>query len=79
MLLLTGALFVNVPSFSYAQCPMCKANVESSLKNTQNQVGKGLNTGILYLLAFPYVLVGTVGVIWYVRFRRRKKILTNHE
>ncbi len=44
-----------------AQCPMCKAAVESSIKSGQSNAGKGLNNGILYLLAAPYLFVGALG------------------
>jgi hypothetical protein len=33
-------------------------------------VGKGLNTGILYLLAVPYVLIAIFGIYF---FRRKSK------
>jgi hypothetical protein len=52
-----------------AQCPMCKIGAESNLKNG-GSAGKGLNTGILYMLALPYLLVGTIGFVWY---KNRKK------
>lgn len=48
----------------YAQCPMCKANVEAGL-DKGGKTGLGLNTGILYLLAIPYLLVGAVGIWWW--------------
>ena len=47
-----------------AQCAMCAATVESNAK-TGSTVGKGLNTGILYLMVIPYLLFGTVGYLWY--------------
>ncbi|MBX3102020.1 MAG: hypothetical protein KF690_05890 [Bacteroidetes bacterium] len=53
-----------------AQCPMCKSNVESAQKNDAKRVGTGLNTGILFLMATPYLLVLTGGFLWY-RHRRR--------
>lgn len=54
-----------------AQCAMCKATVESNIKENGNFLGKGLNTGILYLMSIPYIL-GTVGFgIYY--FNRKKK------
>jgi hypothetical protein len=37
---------------------------ESNLENG-GTAGKGLNTGILYMLAMPYLLVATIGFIWY--------------
>lgn len=54
-----------------AQCPMCKTSVESGLKEG-NSTGLGLNDGILYLLAMPYILVAGVGFFWYKNFRARK-------
>lgn len=51
-----------------AQCPMCKMSAESNMKNG-GSAGKGLNMGILYMLVMPYLLVGTIGFIWY---RNRK-------
>lgn len=54
-----------------AQCPMCKASVESNLEaGNSNAVGLGLNTGILYLMAVPYIMVMVIGLLWY---RARKK------
>lgn len=52
-----------------AQCPMCRIAAESNLENGGSQ-GKGLNLGILYMLATPYLLVGTIGFIWW---RNRRK------
>ncbi len=43
--------------FSLAQCAMCKAVATSNLENESNNVGKGLNSGILYLMAVPYLLL----------------------
>jgi hypothetical protein len=47
-----------------AQCPMCRMSAESNLSNG-GSMGKGLNTGILYMLATPYLLVSVLGFIWY--------------
>lgn len=43
-----------------AQCAMCKQSAASTLDNDPNSVAKGLNSGILYLLALPYILVAIV-------------------
>ena len=37
-----------------AQCPMCKTAVESGMEEGHTK-GRGLNDGILYLLATPYL------------------------
>ncbi|MEM1123788.1 MAG: hypothetical protein AAGJ18_25340 [Bacteroidota bacterium] len=52
-----------------AQCPMCKMSAESNLKNGGTD-GQGLNNGILYMLATPYVIVFGIGYFWW---RNRKK------
>ncbi|MBO6517328.1 MAG: hypothetical protein JJ975_12335 [Bacteroidia bacterium] len=67
-LLVLASLFNEV----MAQCPMCRSAVESAMQNEGNTVGLGLNKGILYLLATPYVLVASVGVAWYRKNRKAK-------
>ncbi len=52
-----------------AQCPMCRMSAESNLKDGGTE-GKGLNKGILYMLAMPYLLVGTLGFIWWKNKRQ---------
>lgn len=65
-----AALFLFSIAFTApAQCPMCKIGAESNLKNG-GTAGNGLNTGILYMLAAPYLMVGTLGFLWY---KNRKK------
>jgi hypothetical protein len=55
-----------------AQCPMCKASAEASMKEGSN-AAKGLNQGILYMLAAPYLLVGFIGFIWH-RNQKKSKV-----
>ncbi|MEM9918938.1 MAG: hypothetical protein AAF990_12630 [Bacteroidota bacterium] len=57
------------PSSVQAQCPMCRISAEKNLKDG-GTAAKGLNTGILYMLSAPYLIVGTIGFIWY---RNRRK------
>ena len=45
-----------MPQIIEAQCAMCKAAVESS-QGQQNSVANGINKGILYLMAVPYLLL----------------------
>ena len=49
----------------YAQCAMCRGTVESSMGNGRNNVGVGLNTGIMFLFVMPYIIVGVIGYLWY--------------
>ena len=59
-----------------AQCAMCSATVETSSENGDSQA-KGLNKGIMYLLAAPYLAVGVLGYIWYKKYRRKNVDLNN--
>ncbi len=43
-----------------AQCAMCKAVAESNIENKANNIGQGLNTGILYLMTIPYIIIGSI-------------------
>jgi hypothetical protein len=42
----------------YGQCSMCRAVLQSE---EGQATAKGVNNGILYLMAIPYLLVGIVG------------------
>jgi hypothetical protein len=45
---------------AHSQCAMCKAAAESDLQNNPNSVAQGLNTGILFLMFIPYLIVGVI-------------------
>lgn len=68
--LLMGMLFVMAPFSApiQAQCAMCSLNAENSAQDDSAK-GKGLNDGILFLLAMPFVIGAGVGFLWYKRFR----------
>ncbi len=53
-----------------AQCAMCRAALENSNSGIKPEA---VNDGIVYLMIFPYLLVGLVG---YAVYRLRKKKLT---
>jgi uncharacterized membrane protein YphA (DoxX/SURF4 family) len=61
---------IAVSNTASAQCAMCSVNAEQSVKNGNTQ-GKGLNSGILYLLAIPYLLISGIGILWYVKYRKK--------
>jgi len=62
--------FLVLPEVS-AQCPMCRMSAESNLKNGGTD-GQGLNNGILYMLATPYLIVAGIGFFWW-RNRKREE------
>ncbi len=59
-----------VSNITFAQCPMCKASVEANQKEG-GKTGNGLNSGIMYLLAAPYLAVAGVGFLWYKKYRKK--------
>lgn len=61
---LTFAFHLN----SYAQCAMCKAVVESG----DAGLARGLNDGIVYLMVFPYILIGALLYFMY-RYKIKNK------
>ena len=54
ILLITSITILFITIDLNAQCAMCKAVVETNLE-TGDTKGMGLNNGILYLMAFPYI------------------------
>jgi hypothetical protein len=50
-----------------AQCAMCRAVLENE---EGGGTAKGINNGIMYLMIFPYLLIGAIG---YAIYRSRKK------
>ncbi|RRQ50759.1 hypothetical protein DZC72_01920 [Maribacter algicola] len=54
------------PSATEAQCAMCRAVLESEASGT---TAEGINNGIVYLMAIPYILVA--GVFYFVYRKMR--------
>lgn len=68
---------IGLMSISYdasAQCSMCRQAASSNIESGQKQ-GSGLNKGILFLMAVPYLLGGTAGVIYWKNRKRIKAIM----
>ncbi len=55
-----------LPSLVEAQCAMCRAALESEADNSQVE---GINNGILYLMAIPYILIGGLFYFIYRKLR----------
>ncbi|PHQ31154.1 hypothetical protein [Leeuwenhoekiella nanhaiensis] len=60
-------LFLLLSFAMQAQCAMCRAVLESE---TDNSMAEGVNNGIVYLAAIPYLLMG--GLIYFIYRSRRK-------
>lgn len=51
-----------------AQCAMCTINAEQGVKNGNTQA-KGINSGVMYLMAIPYLMIAGLGILWYKKYR----------
>jgi hypothetical protein len=58
LLLIALLLSIN----SSAQCAMCRAVLETEDGGVK---AEAVNDGIVYLMAFPYILVGVIGYVVY--------------
>lgn len=66
-----AAVALLVITAANAQCAMCRAALET---NEQGVQPEAVNNGIVYLMIFPYLLVGLVG---FAVYRLRKKSIEN--
>lgn len=58
----------SIPSF--AQCAMCRAVLETEEGGTK---AEAVNDGIVYLMVFPYLLVGILGYVIYRVYNKKSK------
>ena len=71
---LLSLVFLLISFSASAQCAMCRAVLESE---TDNSMAEGVNNGIIYLAAIPYLLMG--GLIWFIYKSRKKAKRTSQE
>jgi hypothetical protein len=66
---------VVLPLNAAAQCPMCKAAVESNSGYGEGEswLASMLNTGIIYLFTLPYLAIMGVGFLWYRGYKRKQR------
>jgi len=51
----------------WGQCVMCKAVAEDSA--AEGAVGRGINQGILYIMAVPYILLGIIAFLVFKKWK----------
>jgi len=61
-----------------AQCAMCKASAETNLKAGGGDP-RGLNMGILYMFALPYLLVFGIGFWWWSNMKKERQQEEAHD
>ncbi|RCT55626.1 hypothetical protein [Winogradskyella sp. KYW1333] len=55
---------------TWSQCAMCRAVLESG---DDQAAAEGINDGIIFLMAIPYILVALFGFILYKKFNKSSK------
>ncbi|WP_373494836.1 hypothetical protein [Aquiflexum sp.] len=70
--------FIAIQAPVYAQCAMCRASIENNVSNGETSIGAGLNMGILYLFAMPYLIAAFIGYFWYRNAKKRKSKFIFH-
>ena len=61
---------------TYAQCAVCRTSLES-LDGEESKVKEGVNSGILYLMGIPYLILA--GSLWLgIRFYKAQKEEDKH-
>ncbi len=63
-------LILFITPIAQAQCAMCRTQLENNISNGNPGIAAGINTGILYLLSMPYLIVLTLGFFWYKSSRK---------
>lgn len=76
MLSVKKKIIISLVSFFFviqtkAQCAMCRAVLESG---EDQSAAEGINDGIMFLMAVPYILVATIGYIVYRSYNKSKKV-----
>lgn len=73
-------IFLSIFSFlllftAKAQCAMCRAVLESG---EDQSMAEGINDGIVFLMAVPYLLVAVIGFVIYRKFSKPDKSENPH-
>ncbi|HYG02465.1 MAG TPA: hypothetical protein VD927_08460 [Chryseosolibacter sp.] len=68
-------MIINI-SNGFAQCAMCRSTLENNYSNGNPGIASGINFGILYLLAMPYLAIMILAYLWYKHSRNGKKEFT---
>jgi len=69
-LIIPLVLCLLLPILADAQCAMCRAVLESE---GDGGMAKGINNGIVYLMVFPYLLIGGIAFAIY-KYKKRNKV-----
>ncbi len=77
LLIIAAAAFMLVllanPADAFAQCAMCRMQVENNVSSGESSIGAGLNKGILFLLTMPYLIFTVIAFFWYRHSRKENE------
>ena len=73
IVILIGVLLSSSIGQSFAQCAMCRSTLENNVSNGNPGIAAGINTGILYLLAMPYLAAIIIGYLWFKSSKNARK------
>jgi len=63
--LMTIFILLLMNASAFAQCSMCRTTAESDLNQGGGSIARGLNSGILYLMAVPYLVLVIGGYFFF--------------
>ena len=72
VILVSALLTLNIGQI-FAQCAMCRSTLENNVSNGDPGIAAGINTGILYLLAMPYLAAVIIGYLWFKSSKNARK------
>lgn len=65
-ILIIGCIVLGLPALLQAQCSICTKTTSQLGRNA----AEGFNSGIVYLMFIPFVIMGFVGFRWWRQERR---------
>ena len=74
--ILVAILLATLVFPAMSQCAMCTAVADEAAKNGSS-AADGINKGVLYLFLSPYLIVGTIGFIWWRSRKRAQELMLN--
>jgi hypothetical protein len=75
--LILVVVFLFVESAGWAQCAMCRTQLENNYAQGNPGIAAGINTGILYLLTIPYLAAMVIWYLWYKASKNAKTKLSD--
>lgn len=69
--LITSLMLLNIDVF--AQCAMCKTTIVNNVSHGELALAEGLNFGIMYLFATPYLVIVTIVAVWVYKKKKYVK------